>query len=736
MSSSSGSPAAGPPAPPRRRRPGRRGGGVPRPSGVQRRAVVLAAWAGAFLLVLTGRLVEIQLLHGSRLAAVGAAERGADTAIPLPATRGDIVDRNGHLLAVSVGGSEIVADPALIPATQASTVAQSLAGVLTVPESGIAAAISGPGQYAVVQALATAAQGEAVAALGLPGITVVPTTRREYPDGFFMGHILGFLNADGGAAGVELSYNQALSGTNGYELMQSAALIGGPIVGTRTKVVPPKPGLTLELTIDVGLQAELQQQLEAAIASSGATAAYGIVMQPSTGAILAASSWPTYDPNAFGDASPAIWNNSVQGTDLVPGSVFKPITLSAVLQENVAGPTTPFLDPGYLIVDGVRLHDFTKLRQNATLLSGFEESSNVVFGTVGLRLGASRFYQYLQAFGLTAPPGGDLPDQQGNVMYPETALNNLNLAEESFGEGLETTPLSLITALNVVADGGVLIRPHVGLALLDPSTGRVVEKIPVQRVGQVISPAVAATVRQMMVDVVNDGTGERAFIPCYDVAGKTGTSNIYGGPTGVLNQFIASFVAYAPAQDPAAIVLIQLVDPKGTFTEGGEVSAPVAQAVLQDALHTLGVPPACTATNQMPPLPGQPGTTGQVLDMVKMPAIVGQSPAAATTAVRALGLYLQVGGTGPTILRQDPVPGAMVQKWTTVDAFTTAQALMPPAFRPVPDLVGETMAAADSAATRAGFALVAAGAGRATAQEPPAGTMEPPGTSIQVDFSD
>jgi cell division protein FtsI/penicillin-binding protein 2 len=695
---------------------------------------VAACWTGALLLVAAGRLLDVQVIHGRYWATQGAAERGGRTVVPLPASRGQIVDRNGRLLAISIPASEITADPALIPAPQVAAEAATLGGILSVPAAQISTALSGPGQYAVVQPQATAAQGEAVSALNLPGITVLPATARDYPEGFFAGHILGFVNQAGGVAGVEQSYNHDLAGTNGYEVVQWAPVVGGPITGAPAHVVPPKAGLTLQLTIDSGLQAELQQQLERAIATTGATAAYGIVLQPQTGAILAASSWPTFDPNTYSDASVVVWGNTVAGTDVVPGSVFKPITLSAVLTQGVAAPTTPFFDPGYLSVGGVQIHDFTRLATNETLLTGFEQSSNVVFGTVGMRLGASRFYQNLQAFGLTQAPQTDLPGAQGNVMYPESGLTNLNVAEESFGEGLEVTPLSLISALNVVADGGRLIEPHIGQALIDPATGRVVRRITPTVVRQVIPASVAATVRQMMVSVVNDGTGNRAFIPCYDVGGKTGTSNLYGGPTGILNSFVASFVAMAPASNPAAIVLIQLVAPKGPLNEGGEVAAPVAQVVLRDALHTLGVPPACTASNRTLPAPGTAGTTAQVLYMVSMPDVVGMSPAAGTAAARQVGLYLHVTGGGAAILRQDPEPGAMVQQWTSVQAYTTPAALVPTTFQPVPNVLGDSMAQASAAATQAGFALVPSGAGHAVRQEPPAGTMEAPGSSIQADF--
>jgi stage V sporulation protein D (sporulation-specific penicillin-binding protein) len=697
----------------------------------RRRAAVLSLWAVLALAALAGRLWDVQVLHGAALAAAGRHQRWVS--LTLPAPRGGIVDRNGKALALSVPAARIVADPSLVPPQDAPRVAAELGQVLSVPTAEILHRLQGGGHYALLQDGATAEQGAAVQRLRLPGIYVLPSSRRVYPNLFFLGSVLGFVTSAGGAAGVELSYNRELAGTNGYEQVEVDALQGQPIPGTPAVTVPPKPGLTLQLTIDSGLQQDLEGQIEAAIAATGASRAYGIVMQPSTGAILAAAAWPTFDPGAYGDADPATWNNTVQGFDLVPGSVFKVITAAAVLQEGLAAPSTPFTDPGWLAVGGVRIHDFQTLTRDTTFQRAFEESSNVVFGTLGLRLGAPRFYQYLRAFGLLETPGSDLPGEQPNVVVPERRVRPVDLAEEAFGETLAVTPLALITAVNVVASGGVLVRPHVGQALLDPA-GHVVRTVPVDRERQVLSPQVVQTLRQMMVGVVRYGTGERGFVPCYDVAGKTGTANIYG-PGGVTDHYVASFVAFAPAEDPAVIALVMLYDPKGQEHEGGQVAAPVVQAVLSSALHRLGVPPACTPDNAAPPQPGQPGTTPQTLDMVTMPALGGLTPQDAQAAARAAGLQLQVEGSGPRILRQNPPAGAMVQRWTTVQAYTDPAALQPQGFVPVPDVVGQSPAQAAASLAASGLAMEAWGAGVAVGQDPPAGTRVAPGTAVQVTFA-
>ncbi len=695
--------------------------------GFGRRLAAAAIWCTLFLGVLAGRLVIVQILHHRVLSADALQEHLR--AVPLPAVRGEITDRNGQVLAISLPAGTVTVDPKLTahPAAEAA----ALAPLLGQAPARVLQILTAPGQYAVLATQISGGQGSAVAALHLPGIYVHTSMLRRYPNGFFMGHILGFVNAAGGAAGVEESYQQALAGKNGYILAQTDPY-GHIIPGTVVRTVPAQQGLTLQLTIDAPLQADLQRQLEMAVATTRASRAFGIILQPSTGAILAASSWPTYDPNAYGSVPASVWGNTVQGVDLPPGSVFKPITASAAIQAGIVSPNTPFFDPGVLDVGGVALHNFMPLERHTTFARAFDESANVVFGGVGIRLGASRFYQYFRAFGLLGLPGSDLPGEQPNIFVPQAQANALAVAEEAFGETLSVTPLSLITALNVVADGGLLVRPHIGRALLS-SSGRVVKRIRPVIVRRVLSPAVAATVRQMMVGVVNDGTGERGFLPCYDAGGKTGTSNIYSA-TGVTNNFIASFVGMAPASQPAAIALVMLYHPHGNFNEGGEVAAPAVQAVLGDAMHVLGVPPHCTATNTLPPKPGAPGTTAQVLDMVAMPAITNLPVAAAVAKVRAENIYLQVNGTGARILHQDPPPGAMVQQWTTIEGYTSPNAPVPAVFIKVPNVAGQTIAQAAATLAHAGFSMEVSGVGTAAIQDPPAGRRADPGSAVHVQF--
>lgn len=698
-------------------------------AGARRRSVWLAFWSGLALAALAVRLVDVQLVQGRALAA--AAERQRLAVVPLPATRGPIVDRLGEVLAVSVPAVDVWADQAQVGDKPAA--ARALAGVLDPPASAILGLLRRPGQYVMLERQATLAQGRAVRALGLTGVYVSPDAARTYPDGFFLGPVLGFVGADGrGLEGVEYSYQDALAGRNGYQVEQVAAT-GDPLPGPPLRDRAPQAGLTLQLTIDAGLQHDLEERLEAAVATTGARAAYGVVLKPDDGEILAMAAWPTFDPNHFADVPPTVWANTPWSTDLVPGSVFKTIVTAAALETGVVTPATPFYDPGVVTVDGVPLHNFQPLETQTTFQRAFEESANVIFARVGLRIGFTRFYDYLHAFGLFDLTGVDLPGEQHDILPPEHGATTLTLAEESFGESLAVTPLSLADAVAAIANGGLLVRPHVGLALLS-ADGRRVRTLSTQVVRRVLSPAVAALVRRLMVGVVNDGTGGRGFIPCYDVAGKTGTANIYANG-GVSNRYIASFVGFAPADHPAALALVMLVDPKGPMNEGGEVSAPVVQAVLAAALHRLGVPPHCTPADAALPHPGAPGTTALNLDMVTMPALVNLSPSQALARARQADIELQVDGRGARLLSQNPPAGAMVQRWTTAYGYTSITGPVPGSFVAVPDVHGDTIAQAAAALSRAGLALDAVGVGRAVAQDPGPGVQAPPGSGVRVQFA-
>ncbi len=273
--------------------------------GIRCRARIARIWAVAAVCVLGVRLGWIQLVSGPRLAAAGRLELTRTQV--LHALRGEILARNGQVLAISVPSADVTADPALVRHPHA--------------------------------------EAAAIAHLHLPGVYTHTTAIRRYPAGFFMGSLLGFTNATGGVAGLELSYQEQLAGHNGYRIAQVDPF-GQRIPGARATTIPARPGLNLRLTLYPGLQAALERYLQAAVASTGATRTYAIVPRPPTGSILAAASWPTYDPNAPGSASPAIWNNTGASVDMPPGSVIKPITASAALQTGGVCPLHSLLRPG------------------------------------------------------------------------------------------------------------------------------------------------------------------------------------------------------------------------------------------------------------------------------------------------------------------------------------------------------------------------------------------------------
>jgi stage V sporulation protein D (sporulation-specific penicillin-binding protein) len=684
---------------------------------------------GVSMLLVAARLLWVQVLQGGALAREAAAIHLRTE--PLPAQRGEIVDRSGRVLALSVPGYSLYADPQEVRDPGAATA--RLAPLLTLPADLVRRRLSQPGRFVWIDREISADQAQAIRALHLPGLYLAPTSLRRYPQGMLLGHVLGFAGLDGnGLAGLELAYNAELAGRAGYAVERFDAL-GNPLPDTLVRQLPPTPGRTLQLEVDSGIQFALQSDLEAELALTRARQGWGIVMDPSNGAVLAMAAWPTFDPNHFASAAPAIWRNPVVEDTFVPGSVFKPVTAATALDAGVVAPHTPFSDPGVLDVDGVALHDFQRLDRATDLTRALEESANVVFGQVGLLVGRTRFYQGLRAFGFFGPTGVDLPGESRtpNLFMPESRATALTLAEMSFGESVAVTPLSLMTALNAIANGGQLLAPRVAHALLGPD-GRVERVFPPRVLGRPIPTRVADEVRAMMLGVVRYGTGQRGFIPCYDVAGKTGTANIDQNGRTLPNAYYASFYAFAPAERPRVAVLVTVVDPQGAMNEGGEVAAPVVQAVMRVALHNLGVAPHCTAENSRPPAPGGPGTTSLVLNMTSMPDLIDLTPSEAATKARDADVVLSVSGSGARILRQNPPPGAMVQKYTAVQGYTEADALEPGTLVAAPALRGLTLEQAAQALSQAGLNLDATGVGVVEKQSPAPGERVPVGSSVQV----
>ena len=693
---------------------------------VRRRVLGVLAACALGLAALAGRLFWLQVVDGGSLYQQAVDVR--THVVPVQAPRGEILDSSGDPLALSVGAPSVYAVPAQV--SDPAVAAAELGAALGLAPAGVARKLAQRVMFVWIARKVTAAQAAAIQQLGLAGVELIQESRRVYPKGMFAAQVLGFVGIDNqGLAGAELSYDRALRGTPGELVLETDARNRG-IPGAPAQYSAPQPGLNLRLSINAVLQATTQRYLDLGVTSAHALGGYAVMMDPSTGAILALASWPTFDPNAYAQADPSLWTNPLLTYAFSPGSVFKPVTAAAALQEGVVTPGTGFDDTGVLRVGGVTIRNFNhRGLGSVTFATGFEKSANTIFGRVGLMLGKERFYRYLRLFGFTAPTGIDLPGEgrSPSLIRPESLATPLDLAEEAFGQTLAVTPIAMLTALSAIADGGELMWPHVGLDLERPD-GAVVQRIAPRAVRRVISPEVAFQLQTLMTRVVEAGSGKNAAISCYPVAGKTGTTQKYArGGGAVSGEYIASFMGFAPAHGARLALYVMIDEPEGAYY-GGQVAAPIFRSIMVEALRYLGVPSACPPGVQPQPAALVPA------ERVAMPALTGLTPAAATQAAAQADLQVRLEGSGPYVLRQVPPAGEAVQRWSTVLAYTTPALAIPQGTVTVPVLQGQTLAQAGSALSLQGLQLDGTGTGVVVAQNPPPGAAAHPGDTVAVTF--
>ena len=349
-----------------------------------------------------------------------------------------------------------------------------------------------------------------------------------------------------------------------------------------------------------------------------------------------------------------------------PGSTFKIITAATALEEGVIKDDERFNDPGYIKVGSERIRCWSSVPHGIqTFEEGMMNSCNPVLAAVGLRLmnkDRGLFYKYIKNFGFGKPTGITLPGEAGGLLIPVEQLKEINIATISIGQGISVTPIQMITAVSAVANGGNLMKPLLVKEIRD-NNGKVIERFEPQKVRQVISPETSEKLRRILEKVVNEGTGKRAFIDGYRVAGKTGTAQKVGKGGYVPGKYVASFVGFAPANDPQVAALVVVDEPQGYPYYGGTVAAPIFKRVVEDTLHYLGVPKQDTGV-EPPEIPGE--EKPQPREDVEVPDVVGLNLNEARQKLAEARLEGETVGQGEKVQNQLPKPGAVVKEGTTV----------------------------------------------------------------------
>ena len=539
------------------------------------------------LSLVAGKLLELQGLNRASYSAMAQRQRLHTLTITAP--RGAIIDRNGVPLAETVDARDVYADPHEI--TDATGTADAVAPLLGLDPATLAVKLAARTTFVYLARAVPPTLATQIIALDKPGIGVLPTTKRVYPDGRLASNLLGFVHLDGsGAEGLEAHFQSVLAGHDGAQTFEAGAS-GSPIPDGHDVVKEARPGTTLQLTIDRDIQWQAQQAIAKQVKAVKADSGTVIVMDPRTGRLLAVAVAPGFDANTPpADIATRPIDPAVSET-YEPGSVNKVITMSAALQEGLVSPTTPFTIPPQLHFAGATFHDAEQHGTERLTLAGvLAKSSNIGTIQVARRLGADKLYAYLRAYGFGSLTGTGLPGDQDGLLPPVAAWSQTTMPTVAFGQGIGVTAMQVASVYATIANGGVRVAPSIMSATIDGDGHRQPTKPPAVR--RVTSSLVAHELSDMLEAVTsNEGTAPAARIPGYRIAGKTGTAQ--RSVNGHYSGYTASFVGFAPADKPQLLVEVVIQNPRrGHF--GGIVSAPVFHDVMSFALQSLGIPPTGT----------------------------------------------------------------------------------------------------------------------------------------------
>jgi cell division protein FtsI (penicillin-binding protein 3) len=552
------------------------------------------------LLVIGGRLVQLQGVDHSNLADQAAAQR-VDT-ITLHALRGSIVDRNGVALAYTSDAQDITADPQQVRPEDRAHYAEVLAPLLHVSQWDVIEQLAKPGEYALLATALSPTAAQQVMDLGLAGIYTQATTQRQYPGHTTAANVIGTVHSDGaGAAGIEASYDKLLAGHDGT-MTYSVDNLGNVNPASRTTTQPAQNGATVRLTIDQDLQYITQQYLDTAVPESGARGAQAAILDVRTGQVLALASSGTFDaadPNTIDLAKPI---NPPVMSAFEPGSVQKAITFAAALQEKVITPKSVLTVPDSIRMGGVTVSDAWFHAPGRYTATGIlAESSNVGTLKIAQRLGPQAWYRYEKRFGVGTKTGIELPGESSGYVPPLNDWSASTFANLPFGQGESMTVLQLASIYQTIADNGVRIPPRIvqSVTKADGSVSTTTQPAGIR----VIKAATATTLRTMLESVtLPGGTGVKAAIPGYRVAGKTGTAqqpdpNHGGAYSSWMNW--DTFAGMVPADDPQFVVAI-MVDNPAHGLEGGDVAAPLFHDIASYEVQHAHVAPTGSLSKHVP----------------------------------------------------------------------------------------------------------------------------------------
>lgn len=699
-------------------------------------------------------IVNWQFVRGSELSRAAIEQQTRDKTIN--SKRGSILDRNGNVLAASVSVETVTAAPVEVQKNDMSVeeISRGLAEILGEEYETVYKKLSQKVAYVVVKKRLEKQDADKVRKFiddnDLSGFTLVSDTKRYYPYDNLASHVMGFTGTDNqGLTGIERQYDSYLKGSAG-RLITAKDAAGGEMPFDYEKLVDPEDGLDLVLTIDENIQRITEKYLEQAVEENSlGNGACAIVMEVKTGDILAMSTKPDFNLNdpfvitdeevleeiktytegeernkKYSEELERMWRNKAVVDTYEPGSTFKIFTSAMALEENLVSDKDTFYCSGSTRVGNYNIRCWKAGGHGAqTFAKAVQNSCNPAFIEIGARVGTEKFLSYLSGLGFKETTDIDLPGEAMGLGFELAGFHQVELATSSFGQGFTITPIQMLTAVNAVANNGMMIKPHLVKKLLD-SDGNVVKEYGAENIRQIVSESTSKKLREILESVVSEGSGSGAYIKGFRVGGKTGTSEKTPRGNG---KYIASFVCMAPADDPEVVCLVMLDEPNGASHFGGVIATPVARNIMEETLEYLSVEPSYTAEELATMETTVPNLVGMTLDQAKQ-------------ALSNAKLRYSVDGNGESVLNQLPKFGVKVNQQSTVMLYTEEK--MTTTTTVVPNLLNMNVNQVATLISNAKLNLDIQGAGSTTSNEAvlsykqsvDAGTTVEIGTTVTVEF--
>lgn len=606
--------------------------------------------------IIVGALFYWQIIAADRLQRKALGQWTSTTTIA--AARGTIYDSTGEALAISAASKTLNSKPKKI--SQSGYSAESITNMLVTLlgekysyetlfkkinyEKGVTL-----NEYVVARHL-TADQAAYIESLNIDGLYLVDDVKRYYPKGASLVQVLGSVNGDGvGSDGLELKYDKQLRGLSG-KVISSTDVSNGQIPGSDQRYIDATNGVNLNLTVDYAIQSFVENTMRECLENNKAKNVKCIVMNPSTGAVLAMAQLPDYDPNDPTDEEKKEYSRNGCILDTYePGSTFKMFTLSAALEEKTVSESSTFYCPGYHIVDGEKIKCWRTVPHGSqTLQQAICNSCNPAFMQMGLGLGQKTLYSYLENFGFSSTTGIDFSADQSGILLAPKYVKNTDLARISFGQSIAVTPLQLITAACAVINGGTLYQPYFVASMTDDNGNVLVKNEPV-KVRQVISSETSAKMRTLLEGVVSMGGGKNAQVEGYRIGGKTGTAQKYKDGKIVQGVHIGSFFGFAPADNPKFAVLVTVDEAEIYNDYGSNTAAPYAGKIIEKILKYMQIKSDSNGGKET----------------VEVPNLIGTTVDYAATRLKDLGLQIEIEGSG-SVVSQTPAAGKQAEKYSIV----------------------------------------------------------------------